>query len=266
MKRYGLIGAKLGHSFSPDIHKLAMEKLGIKGRYNLIEVDIDQVVDVMDSIRVGLLDGVNVTIPYKVEVMKYLDEISEDARLIGAVNTVLKVDGRLVGHNTDYWGFRYTIEKIGLDLEDKIVSVLGAGGSARAVVKVLEDLGARVFLVSRDPKRAREEFQMFNRIEVINYEEVKDLDGELIVNTTPLGMYPNTASCAIDGPIIRRYKEAIDLIYNPQETLFLRRANSGENGLYMLVGQAIKAQEIWQGRGIEDFEDIYKKVKGIVYR
>ncbi len=266
MRKFILIGEKLGHSYSPEIHRASMKKMGVEGEYSLLEVTSQEIPGVIEDIRRGELSGMNVTIPYKVEVMNYLDIITPEAKEIGAVNTVALEDGKLVGYNTDYWGFRYTLEKTGVDIEDKRCVVLGGGGSARAVIKVLQDLGAVVYLVSRSPERIRESFSNFEELNIISYSELEGIQGELIVNTTPVGMYPRVDACVVDTQVIQNFNLAVDLIYNPRETLFLSRSREGENGLYMLVGQAVKAQEIWWNRPLDTFEDIYASIEEVVYK
>lgn len=266
MKKFALIGEKLGHSYSPEIHKAAMKKLGVEGEYSLLEVSCDQLSQVTDSIREGLLNGINVTIPYKVDIIRHLDKITPEAEAIGAVNTVVLEEGKLIGYNTDYWGFKYTLDKMEIDLTDKNCVVLGGGGSARAVIKTLQDLGGRVFLVSRSPEKLKESFGGFLGLNIISYRELEDLDGELIVNTTPVGMFPNTDACVIEKEIIRKFSYGIDLIYNPRETLFLKRTSIGVNGLYMLVGQAVRAEELWWKKNLTSFEDIFKETEELVYK
>ena len=265
MRKFILIGEKLGHSYSPEIHRASMKKMGVEGEYSLLEVTPQEIPGVIEDIKIGKLSGMNVTIPYKVEVMNYLDLITPEAREIGAVNTVASEDGKLIGYNTDYWGFRYTLEKDNIDIVNKRCVVLGGGGSARAVIKVLQDLGGIVYLVSRSPERIRESFSNFKELNIISYTQLEEIQGELIVNTTPVGMYPRIDACVVDTQIIQNFNQAVDLIYNPRETLFLSRSKEGENGLYMLVGQAVKAQEIWWKKSLDTFDDIYTHIEKIVY-
>ncbi len=264
-KKFGLLGEKLGHSFSPQIHNLIFKELGIDAQYDLIELSKEEIPEIMKKIRAGEIKGVNVTIPYKQEVMQYLDELSDEARSIGAVNTISMVDGKLKGFNTDYWGFRFTLEKMNLSLTGKTSVVLGGGGSARAVIKALLDMGSLVKLVSRSPEKAAAEFSDFKKLKTVSYDALKNICGELIVNTTPVGMYPNAGKSAVDETTVKNFSSAVDLIYNPEETLFLSYSKTGENGLYMLVGQAVKAEEIWLNRTIKDFNTVYKEVYDIVY-
>jgi len=265
MKRFVLIGEKLGHSCSPEIHKLTMKNMSVEGDYSLLELQKDEIPGVIEDIRQGRLTGMNVTIPYKVEVIQYLDTITPEALEIGAVNTVAFQGGKLIGYNTDYWGFKYTLEKMKVDITEKNCVVLGGGGSARAVIKVLEDMGAVIYLVSRSPEKLKDDFSGFKNLNIISYDQLETLKGELIVNTTPVGMFPNVDACVVSKEIIQNYSKTVDLIYNPRETLFLSRSEDGENGLYMLVGQAVKAQEIWWNKSLPDFDDIYKEIEGFVY-
>lgn len=266
MNKFALIGEKLSHSYSPEIHKAILKKMEVDGEYSLIEVEKDEIFQILEYVRKGRLTGINVTIPYKVEVMKYLDVITEEALSIGAVNTIYLKDGDLVGDNTDYWGFRYTIEKMKLHIKDEVCVVLGGGGSARAVIKVLEDLGAKTYLVSRKPEKLKTTFGNFKNLNIISYEDLKSLSGELLVNTTPVGMYPNINNCVVDDETIKKFTAAVDLIYNPEKTQFLQESNKGENGLYMLVAQAVKAEEIWWNKELLTFTDIYDKIKETIYK
>jgi shikimate dehydrogenase len=267
--KYALIGEKLGHSYSPAIHNMVFEKLEIDGEYSLIEVAHDNLIEVVKNLRGGYLSGINITIPYKTDIMEYLDEISEEARQIGAVNTVISKGGRLTGYNTDYYGFKMIISKLNLEVKNKKNFICGAGGSARAVIKCLDDLGGENYLVTRDVKKARVNFQNFKTLNIISYDELKNIsEKNLIVNCTPCGMHPNIECSIIDTEEKKEYQAGIDLIYNPQKTRFLEGFEVGENGLLMLIGQAIKAEEIWQKREISesDTQGIYEKIKELVYK
>ena len=248
MNSYGLLGEKLGHSLSPDIHEEIFKKLNIKGSYSLFEVSKDNIDNVIPSIKVLGISGINVTIPYKNEVMKSLDDISKEAQEIGAVNTISVNDGKTIGYNTDYFGFGEMLKRFNISCKNKNIVILGAGGASKAVVQYNKEF-----------------------IKVISYEELEDIkDAEIIVNTTPCGMYPNIDSMAINKEILKNYKTAVDIIYNPIETMFLREAKKlglkTVDGLYMLVGQAIKAEEIWNNTKLKDsdIEEIYMKVSKLL--
>lgn len=266
--KYALIGEKLGHSYSPVIHNMIFERFEVDGEYSLIEVPRNNIFEVVKKLRGEELSGINITIPYKTDIMEYLDEISEEAKQIGAVNTVISKGGKLIGYNTDYYGFKMIITKLKLEIKNKKNFICGAGGSARAVVKCLEDLGGENYLVTRDTEKARINFKSFQGLKIISYNELQSIsDKNLIVNCTPCGMYPNIECSILDMEEKKEYQAGIDLIYNPQETRFLEEFEVGENGLLMLVGQAVKAEEIWQGRDMSegDIQEIYEKVKGLIY-
>ena len=266
--KYALIGKKLGHSFSPIIHNMIFKKFNIHGEYSLLELSPDNLIEVIKKLREKELLGINITIPYKTDIMKYLDEISKEAREIGAVNTVISKGGKLVGYNTDYYGFKMIINKLNLDVKDKKNFICGAGGSAKAVIKCLEDLGGKNYLVTRDVEKAMISFQNFKNLNIISYNELQLIsEKNLIVNCTPCGMYPNIESSVIKKEEKKEYQAGIDLVYNPEKTKFLEDFKVSENGLLMLVGQAIKAEEIWQEIKLLEDETlkIYEKIKTLIY-
>ena len=230
--KYGLIGEKLGHSFSKIIHE------SIAGyTYELKEIakeDLDAFMKEKDFC------GINVTIPYKASVIPYLDYIDSAAEKIGAVNTIVNKDGKLYGYNTDFGGMKALIEKAGFDLKNKKVLVLGSGGTSKTANAVAESLGAReVITVSRSGE--------------VNYKNAADLhrDCDYIINTTPCGMYPNNDTFAIEPSLFPGLKGIADAVYNPLETAIVRKGKEsgvkGVTGLYMLVSQAVLALEFFTG-------------------
>lgn len=251
---FGLIGEKLGHSISPVIHSKLFDILEMDARYDLFEIERGYLKAKFNELIQNGVKGLNVTIPYKVDIMEYLDEISIHAENIGAVNTVCFKEDKIIGYNTDYYGFGRMLEKNCIETKDKKVVVLGAGGAAKAVIQYFIDNSSKsILLVSRDKKKAAENFK---DIEIIDYEELKKLNsGDIIVNSTPCGMYPKVENSPVDETCVSKFSSAIDLIYNPKETLFLKFAEKlgikAVNGLYMLVGQAIAAEELWNNITIE---------------
>lgn len=250
MKRYGLIGAKLGHSFSKDIHGRIADY-----KYDLIELTSQGLKDFMTEKD---FDAVNITLPYKQEVIPYLDELSLEAKAIGAVNCVRNDNGRLVGHNTDFDGLRELINYLGINLKDKWVLILGTGGTSDTANAVCRTLGAnRVIKVSRTGKDGS-----------ITYDEaIQNAKGaEVIINTTPCGMYPNNYSLPIDLDYFPNLEGVIDVVYNPLRTQLVSKALSkgikAQGGLYMLVGQAVKASEFFLQTTYSDelTESIYKEL------
>lgn len=232
----GLLGRKLGHSYSPQIHA----HLG-SYRYALFEKEPEELEAFLKN---GDFTGLNVTIPYKKDVIPYLDELSPAAERLGAVNTIVRrPDGRLVGHNTDYFGFRWLVKKSGLAVAGKKVLVLGSGGASNTAVAVLWELGADVVVISRFGEN--------------NYENLdRHADAAVIVNTTPVGMYPNTGKSPLSLEHFPALEGVLDVVYNPARTQILLDASARglitENGLWMLVAQAKESAEWFTGRKIED--------------
>lgn len=240
--RTGLLGEKLGHSFSPQIHRALV---GDRYTYELFERDP---ADVESFIRGGEWDAINVTIPYKKVVMPFLDEISPEARRIGAVNTVTHLpDGRLRGDNTDYFGFDRTLKACGVDARGKKALVLGNGGAAATAVNVLRDNGASVVVLSIDDIPV-------GGIAPEGYETVYDrhADAEIVVNCTPIGMYPKfVGKKLVELCRLPAVKAVFDMVYNPARTALMQEAMAlgipAYNGLLMLVAQAKRAAELFLG-------------------
>ena len=242
MKKYALIGEHLGHSCSPLVHSEIFKDYGIDCQYEKIECNIDELENVINNLKKGIYHGYNVTIPYKREVMKYLDEISDEALAIGAVNTVALKNGKAIGYNSDYYGFRDEVLHYNIDVKGKKCFILGTGGASLAVYKALADLGGNVLYVSRNPKNK----------DTISYEELNNIkDIFLIVNATPVGMSPNIGVSPIDKSLAQKAKYVMDVIFNPRQTQLLLDANSKMDGFYMLVAQAVKSEEIWQDKKYE---------------
>lgn len=268
-KKYGLIGGKISYSYSPIIHEKVFKELGIDAEYSLLEPKLEELPMIVKKLREKELSGINVTIPYKTAIMEYLDEISPSAKAIGAVNTVMLKDNKLVGYNTDYDGFKTTLESMNLEIKHKRNFVCGAGGSARAIIKCLEDMGSKSYLVSRDKIKARENFINFEGLEVINYDELEKIENKnLIVNCTPCGTYPNIETSVLEDHVKDQYNGGIDIVYNPEITRFLKGFKKSENGLLMLVAQAVKAEEIWQeaNMSMEVIQRIYEDIYKLVYK
>lgn len=232
----GLLGEKLGHSFSPQIHALLADY-----SYELFEVDKEKLDDFMTNRE---FDAINVTIPYKKAVMPYLEYISDDAKKIGSVNTIVKRDNKLYGYNTDYYGFMQTVRALDVDLSGKKALILGTGGASLTVRAVLEDCGAETIInISRTGEN--------------NYENLHlHYNADIIVNATPVGMYPNCDAAPLDLSHFKNCKAVLDLIYNPLKTQLLCDAQSCgmkySNGLKMLCFQAKKASEIFCDSRFDD--------------
>lgn len=240
----GLLGRKLGHSYSPQIHNLLGDY-----SYVLFEKEPEELENFLKD---GDFSGLNVTIPYKKEVIPYLSELSPTAQKMGCVNTVLRrSDGTLYGHNTDYFGFTSLVRHAGLSGAGKKVLVLGSGGASNTAVAALKDLGANPVVISRSGEN--------------NYGNLHlHRDAAAIVNATPVGMYPNTGVSPIDLELFPHLEGVLDVIYNPARTQLLLDAEKlgipRENGLWMLVAQAKEAAEVFTGGKISD------EVIGKIYR
>lgn len=238
MGKYGLLGAHLEYSYSPEIHS----KFG-DYQYDLIEIPEEKLKEVVNSPE---YDGFNVTIPYKRSVITLCDEVSSEALRIGAVNTIVKENGLKKGYNTDYFGFCYMLKRNNIELKGKKCMVLGNGGAFAMVQTVMRDQGAsEIVVVSRHGED--------------NYDNLdRHFDSEIIVNATPVGMYPNNGVSLVNVDDFPNLSGAVDLIYNPNKTKFILDATTRGipacGGLSMLVAQAEKSSELFQHRVIDDEE------------
>ena len=250
MKKYGCVGKKLTHSFSKEIHSRLADY-----KYELIELTEEELIPFFKEKK---FEAVNVTLPYKEAVIPYLDVISEKAKQIGAVNAVVNKGGKLYGYNTDYYGMKALIEKVGLNLKSKKVLILGTGGTSKTARAVAKDLGAaEILIVSRK-----------NGAERITYEEASAFhkDAQIIINTTPVGMYPDCDGSVIDISPFSMLEGVIDAVYNPLSTNLVLDARSrglkAEGGLYMLVMQAVVAVERFLDTKIapDKIDEVYRSI------
>ena len=232
MNKYVLIGAKLGHSYSALIHNYVFKKYNLPATYSLLEVaDLAEFVNYAKN----NLAGFNVTIPYKEKIMPYLDYISLEAKTLANVNTVKIIDGKLYGYNTDYIGFLEMLKYYQIEVKDKDIYILGSGGAAKTCFKALAPAAHKIKMVSRSKHDEN----------TISYEDLANANLDLVVNATPVGMYPNVDACPLSKELLEHAKEVVDLIYNPRQTKFLATKNSKHNGLVMLIIQALAADKIW---------------------
>lgn len=231
--QYGCIAEHLGHSFSPEIHALLADY-----SYELCELAPQEVGPFLER---GDFLGINVTIPYKGTVIPYLSYVDGEAQRIGAVNTIVNREGRLCGYNTDFYGMRALFDHMGVSLAGKKVAILGTGGTSRTARAVAESLGASEILsVSRGAREG-----------VITYDDLyrNHSDIEILINTTPVGMYPNPDAAVVDVRCFPRLQGVADAVYNPVRSKLVLEASqlgiSAEGGLFMLVAQAVRASEIF---------------------
>ena len=246
--RCGLLGKKLGHSYSPQIHSY----LG-NYSYHLFEKAPDELAEFLRS---GDFSGLNVTIPYKKDVLPYCNALSDRAKALGAVNTIVRQeDGSLIGHNTDFFGFHSMLLRSGIHVADKKVLVLGSGGASATVVAVLRQMKANIITISRSGEN--------------NYQNLHlHADASVIVNTTPVGMYPNVGISPLNLDLFPNLEGVLDVVYNPARTQLLmdaeKRGIPTQNGLWMLVAQAKESAEWFTGQQISD--ECIANIHGILRR
>lgn len=249
--KYGLIGEHLGHSFSKEIH----EMLG-KYTYEICEIAKDN----LDSfMKEKAFIAINVTIPYKQQVIPYLDFIDDKAQSIGAVNTIVNKNNKLYGYNTDYYGLKSLIQTNDIDVKNKKVLLLGNGGTSKTARTVLKDLQAKEIVIVDINKDEN----------VITYDDALKYhtDSEIIVNTTPCGMYPDNDGCIVDIELFKNLEAVVDVVYNPIRTAIvsnsLKKGIKAVSGLYMLVAQAVYAAGIFLDEKIleNEIDRIYNIIK-----
>lgn len=247
---YGLIGEKLGHSYSKEIHEMLADYI-----YDIHPLSREELKPFMDRRE---FKAINVTIPYKRDVIPFLSGIDENAKAIGAVNTVVNKDGKLYGYNTDFTGFMYMLKKHNIDVSGKKCVVLGDGGASKAVVAVLNKMVASEIVIVDIVKTEN----------AITYDECfeKHTDAKFIANASPVGMYPKCDVSPVDLKIFPQCEAVVDVIYNPLETKLVAQAKNlgmiGVNGLEMLVAQALYAVEFFLDTKLDEanIDKIYRKI------
>nr|WP_040924947.1 shikimate dehydrogenase [Saccharibacillus kuerlensis] len=256
--KLGVIGDPIAHSKSPVMHQAALRERRIVGSYTALHVTPDRLEDFIRTVREEEYRGINVTIPHKENVMRYLDELDEDARRIGAVNTIVNEGGRLIGRNTDGIGYvRSLKEEAAAELAGRRIVVLGAGGAARGIVYALaSEAPGRITLLNRTTERAEalaREWSDLADIAVLPSSRAAEAlqDADIVINTTSVGMHPHMDEVPIDSAPLRGTEIVSDLIYNPLETKLLRLAREKgcqtHGGLGMFVYQGAYAFEYWTG-------------------
>ena len=244
--KFGLLGRHLPHSYSPEIHACFGDY-----PYSLFEVEP---AELEHFIKTYPFDGLNVTIPYKKEVLPYLASLSPEAQRLGAVNTIIRKGDSLIGHNTDYFGFQSMLERTGFQVSGKKILVLGSGGASNTVTAVLRERGAIPVIISRSGENNYKNLQLHR-------------DATAIVNTTPVGMYPDTLVAPVDLDQFPSLEAVLDVVYNPAKTRLLLDAEAKgiptENGLWMLIAQAKESAEWFTGRKISDtvLDQIYRNLR-----
>lgn len=260
-KVISLLGNPIEHSKSPQIHNSVIDSLGLNYVYVAHKVDKENVKNAVLGLKALGYVGSNVTVPYKLDVMPYLDQVSEEAKLIGAVNTITVKNDELLGDNTDCYGFAQMLRDEQVSMRGKNILILGTGGAARAVtVSCMLNEAASITVCSRSIDKSSTFIESFSGYDgyngnwfSIDYKtlERSSPNSDIVVNSTPLGMHPKEGVSPVDPSIFNNQTVLVDLIYNPDKTEFLlqgsKRGMKTINGLGMLIHQALKSFEIWTG-------------------
>ena len=263
-RKYALLGGKLGHTLSPPIHTRLFELKGREFEYSLIEAEPDVFLSAMNSVK--QLAGCNVTIPHKQAVIPFMDKLDDSAKRYGAVNCIDNKQGVLTGYNTDCDGFLRSVKASGARLDGRVL-LLGCGGVGRMMAIESALAGAELYiavLMSDFPlaQQAVDEITAMKPDADVTIVEIngidKSLQYDLLINATPVGMYPKCDACPVSDDVIARCGFVFDVIYNPKETLLIKKAASmgkpAVSGMAMLVWQAVSAHEIWDGDSYTDDE------------
>ena len=247
MKKYLVIGNPIEHSLSPKLHNHWIKENNIDAIYDKKQLNESDIEEIVDEVKKGEIDGINVTVPFKKSVIPFLDELTSLAKEVQSVNTIFKKDNKIIGDNTDIGGFEKGLKYINYDLKNKNVFILGAGGVASSIILALKRLGAaKIILSNRTKKKADDLKKKYTDLEIIDWGETPDFD--MIINATSLGLKKND-QIKLNYAEIGTNKLFYDIIYNPSKTKFLLKAkqfgNQIENGKMMFVHQAQLAFRIW---------------------
>ena len=247
MKKYLVIGNPIEHSLSPKLHNYWIKKNNIEAVYDKKQINESNIKFLIDEIKNEKINGINVTVPFKKSVIPFMDELSYEANESQSVNTIYFQNGKVIGHNTDISGFELGIKYSKYDVKTKIVFILGAGGVVSSIIIALKKMGAAKIIISNRTKTKAEDLKkIFNELEIIDWEKTPNFD--MIINATSIGL-KNEEGINLDYTSVGNNKFFYDLIYNPKETIFLKRAklfgNKAENGKMMFIYQAHQAFTVW---------------------
>ena len=247
MKKYLVIGNPIEHSLSPKLHNYWIKKNNIEAVYDKKQINESDIEFVIDEIKNEKINGINVTVPFKKSVIPFMDELSSEANESQSVNTIYFRSGKAIGHNTDISGFELGIKYSKYDVKNKIVLILGAGGVVSSIIIALKKMGAAKIIISNRTKTKAEDLKkIFNELEIIDWGKTPNFD--MIINATSIGL-KNEEGINLDYTSVGNNKFFYDLIYNPKETIFLKRAklfgNKAENGKMMFIYQAHQAFTVW---------------------
>ena len=263
MKKFLVIGNPVQHSLSPKLHNYWFKKNNINAVYDKKEINEKDIESIISEVRGKKINGINVTIPFKKIVVPFVDELSPEANESQSVNTIYLQNGKLIGHNTDISGFELSIKYSKYDVKNKIVFILGAGGVVPSIIIALKKMKtAKIIISNRSKNKAEELKNMFNELELIEWGETPNFD--MIINATSIGL-KNEDGIKLDYSQIEPNKFFYDVIYNPRETIFLKRAklfgNRTENGKMMFIYQAHQAFTIWNKLMPEIDDEVINLIK-----
>ena len=249
MKKYFVIGNPIKHSLSPKLHNFWIKKKNINATYDKILATQDDLPKICDQIREKKINGLNITVPFKNDIIRNLDELSLEAKETQSVNTIYFKDNKIIGHNTDIIGFKFSIEKVQYDVSKKKILILGAGGVVPSLIYSLNKMGAsKIIVCNRTKSKAENLKHLFKEIDIVNWGEIPNFD--MIINATSIGL-KNEDIIDLDFSKVGSGKFFYDVIYNPAETNFLKigkkMGNKVENGKMMFIYQASASFELWHG-------------------
>ena len=249
MKKYLVIGNPIQHSLSPLIHNYWIRKNNINAIYDKEKLEKNDLEDLVFKIKKGKIDGVNVTVPFKKDIIPHLEDLTPEARHTQSVNTIFSNNSKVTGHNTDINGFSLAIQDINFDVSKKHILIVGAGGVVPSIIYSLIKMKAnKISLINRTKEKAENLKKLFKDLNLINWDEIQNFD--MIINATSVGLNVND-ELKLNLSKIENNKLFYDVIYNPKETNFLKRAknlgNKTENGKKMFIHQAALAFKIWHG-------------------
>lgn len=263
MEKYAILGHPLKHTMSPPIHKRLFELEGRTAEYEICEISPEKLEENVSYLN--SLGGYNITIPFKVDIIKYLDELDESAKRYNSVNCVVNRDGKNIGFNTDCYGFLRSLEAENISLSGKVLQI-GCGGVGRMMAMEAAIHGAELTIVAlpefvKGAEETAEDIRKHKQDAVINVITHDKISGEfdLLVNASPVGMFPKTEECPVTEEVVKSCKNVFEVIYNPDVTMLMKIAEKNGikavGGMAMLVWQAVVAHEIWSGAKYKD-EDI----------
>ena len=258
MKKYIVIGNPIEHSLSPKLHNYWFEQNNIDANYDKRKIDKSEIQEIVSEIKENKLDGLNVTVPFKNDVIPFLDILSEESKITQSVNTIYMHDKKLIGHNTDIVGFELSLRETQFDLKNKSIFILGAGGVVPSIICALEKLGVSKIIISNRTKQKAENLKKnFSKISVVDWGDQPEFD--VIINATSLGLNRED-NINLNFDNINKEKLFYDVIYNPKETKFLRTGKSlgckVSNGKMMFIYQAFEAFKLWHKVQPEINEDL----------